>query len=111
LPVVFTFITLYDTSGNPIPAWRAVWPIFGSTNQLLAALALLVVSVWMKKTGKNAFFVTIPMIFMLGMTLWALFQLILQSGFDVIGIIAVLLLCLAILLIIEAGRTVFWVKR
>ena len=109
LPVIFTFITLYDNAGNPIPVWKAIWPVFGATNQLLAALALLVVSVWMKKTGKNAVFVTVPMVFMLIMTLWALFQLILQSGFDVIGIIAVLLLCMAIMLVIEAVRTVFFV--
>ena len=110
LPVIFTFMTLYDSAGNPIPAWRAIWPVFGATNQLLAALALLVVFVWMKKTGKNAVFVIIPMLFMLVMTLWALFQLILQSGFDVIGLIAFLLLCMAIILVIEAGRTVFLKK-
>jgi carbon starvation protein len=110
LPVIFTFMTLYDSGGNPIPAWSAIWPVFGATNQLLAGLALLVVFVWMKKTGKKAMFVTIPMLFMLVMTLWALFQLVLQSGFDVIGIIAFLLLCLAIILVIEAFRTVFLVK-
>ncbi|MFC2124673.1 carbon starvation protein A [Bacteroidota bacterium] len=110
LPVIFTFMTLYDSAGNPIPAWRAIWPVFGATNQLLAGLALLVIAVWMKKTGKNTVFVTIPMVFMLVMTLWALFQLILQSGFDVIGVIAFLLLSLAIILIIEAARTVIFVK-
>jgi len=110
LPIVFTFMTLYDSTGNPVPAWKAIWPVFGATNQLLAGLALLVVSVWMKKTGKKGTFVVVPMLFMLAMTLWALFQLVLQSGFDIIGIIAFLLLCLAIILIIEAFRTVFLVK-
>lgn len=107
LPALFTFITLYDAQGNPIPAWRAVWPVFGATNQLLAALALLVVFVWLKKTGKGSFFVAAPMIFMLVMTLWALFQLVLQTGFTAIGLIAVLLLILSLILLAEALRTIF----
>jgi carbon starvation protein len=105
-PLLFTFVTLYDSQGNPIPAWRAVWPVFGSTNQLLAGLALLVVFVWQKKTGKKTTFIALPMVFMLAMTLWALGQLVYQSGFDAIGITSFLLLILAIILVVEAFRIV-----
>jgi carbon starvation protein len=108
LPVIFTFITLYDAQGNPIPAWKAVWPVFGSTNQLLAGLALLVVYVWQKRKGKKTIFILIPMVFMLSMTLWALVQLIYQSGFTSIGVISAILLVLAIILVIEAVRIVFF---
>lgn len=107
LPIVFTFITLYDNQGNPIPAWKAVWPVFGATNQLLAGLALLVVYVWQKRKGKKAIFIAIPMVFMLSMTLWALTQLIYQSGFTAIGIISAVLLVLAIILVAESVRIVF----
>ena len=106
LPVIFTFITLYDAQGIPIPAWKAVWPVFGSTNQLLAGLALLVVFVWQKRKGKKTFFIVVPMVFMLSMTLWALVQLIYQSGFSMIGIISAFLLILAIVLIFEAFKMV-----
>jgi carbon starvation protein len=108
LPVIFTFITLYDAQGNPIPAWKAVWPVFGSTNQLLAGLALLVVYVWQKRKGKKTIFILIPMVFMLSMTLWALAQLIYQSGFTSIGIISAILLILAIILVVEAIRIIFF---
>jgi carbon starvation protein len=108
LPIIFTFITLYDAQGNPIPAWKAVWPVFGSTNQLLAGLALLVVYVWQKRKGKKTIFILIPMVFMLSMTLWALVQLIYQSGFTSIGIISAILLVLAVVLVIEAVRIVFF---
>lgn len=108
IPVIFTFVTLYDTQGNPIPAWKAVWPVFGSTNQLLAGLALLVVYVWQKRKGKKTIFIVIPMVFMLGMTLWALVQLIYQSGFTSIGIISTVLLILATILVIEAVKIVFF---
>ncbi len=108
LPVIFTFITLYDSKGNPIPAWKAVWPVFGSTNQLLAGLTLLVIYVWQKKKGKKVMFIAIPMIFMLGMTLWALGQLIYQSGLTTIGIISFILLVLALILVVEAVKIVFF---
>jgi carbon starvation protein len=107
MPLGFNFMVLHDASGNIIPAWQAVWPVFGSTNQLLAGLALMVVFVWLSKKGKPTFFVLIPMLFMLVMTIWALIQLVYQSGFTIIGSIAFILLCLSIVLIIEAARTVF----
>jgi carbon starvation protein len=106
LPAAFSFITLYDRQGNVIPAWKAVWPVFGATNQLLAGLALLVVFVWLRKLGKKTHFVAIPMVFMLVMTLWALAQLIYQSGFSSIGIVSAMLLMLAIVLVAEAFRIV-----
>ncbi|MBU1013769.1 MAG: carbon starvation protein A [Bacteroidetes bacterium] len=42
-----------------------IWPIFGSANQLLAALVLTVVAVWLFKKGKPTWFVTLPALFML----------------------------------------------
>ncbi|NJN25696.1 MAG: carbon starvation protein A [Cyclobacteriaceae bacterium] len=110
IPLAFTFVVLHDTQGNAVPAWKAVWPVFGSTNQLLAGLALLVVYVWQKRKGKRTLFIAIPMVFMLSMTLWALGQLIYQSGFSSIGIISMILLVLASILVVEAIRIVFFPK-
>ncbi len=58
--------------------------------------------------GKKTIFVSIPMVFMLVMTLWALVQLIYQSGFTAIGLIAAFLLVLALILMYEAVRIVFF---
>lgn len=107
VPLVFSFVTFYDLGGNPVPAWKAVWPVFGSTNQLLAGLALLVVFVWLRSKGKKAVFIVLPMIFMLLMTLWALGQLMYQSGLTAVGIISALLLLLALILVVEASRVVW----
>jgi len=49
-----------------------LWPIFGTTNQLLAGLALLVITLWLMKTGKPIIYTFLPMIFMMGVTLWAM---------------------------------------
>lgn len=50
----------------------ALWPIFGTTNQLLAGLALLVVTLWLLKTGKPVIYTLLPMIFMMLITMWAM---------------------------------------
>ncbi|HUT31624.1 MAG TPA: carbon starvation CstA family protein [Sedimentisphaerales bacterium] len=106
LPAIFVLISLKDPLGNPIPAWKAIWPIFGASNQLLAGLVALVILVWLKKTGKRIGFIIGPMLFMNVVTLWALVLLVARDGFSAVGIIAMVLLLLAVLLITEAFRTV-----
>lgn len=102
LPAIFVLINLKDANGVIVPAWKTIWPVFGATNQLLAGLALLVVAIWLKKKGKPVWFVILPMIFMLAMTLWALFIVIKQYKFSLLGIIGAILLLLAVFLIVEA---------
>lgn len=104
LPTVFVLITLRDAAGNPMPAWKAIWPVFGAVNQLLAALTLLVATLWMRSRGKNVLVTAIPMLFMIIMTVWALVLLIGQHGASAIGITAALLLAMACLLVIETAR-------
>ncbi len=102
LPAVFVLINIKDVNGNVIPAWKSIWPIFGATNQLLAGLVLMVVAVWLKKKGKHIWFVVIPMVFMLVMTLWALLLIIIKYKLSFIGFIGAVILFLALLLILEA---------
>ena len=82
-----------------------LWPIFGSANQLLAALALLTIGVWLIKKNISATFVTIPMFFMftvtlasLGLFAWKNYQ---EAGYILAGIAASLFV-LAIALIVLA---------
>lgn len=49
-----------------------LWPLFGATNQLLAGLALLVISVYLAKSGKPIAYSFIPMVFMVVMTGWGM---------------------------------------
>ncbi len=55
--------------------WAQFWTLFGAANQLLAALTLLVISVWLHKNKRRLAFTLVPMIFVLITTLVALFQL------------------------------------
>ncbi len=87
-------VTLTEWLGDPIPVlrnphvstivgmiltmflvltgtWVYLWFSFGASNQLLAALALLLVSVWLRSTGRNPAYAAIPMVFMYVTTLAA----------------------------------------
>lgn len=50
----------------------ALWPLFGAINQLLGGLALLVITVWLAKKQISTVFTSIPMVFMIAMTTWAM---------------------------------------
>jgi len=114
LVIPFAFLTLTQEKG-----YLVAWPIFGTSNQLLASLILLAISVWLIRSGKNALYSVIPMIFMIGMTLWSLILLIepflnslpnLFTGVSIkpdtliLGICGIILLILSVLLIFEAIR-------
>ncbi|TMW71142.1 carbon starvation CstA family protein [Alteribacter natronophilus] len=49
-----------------------LWPLFGTSNQLLAGITLLLVTLWLKRQGRNYLVTFIPMVFVLSMTLWAM---------------------------------------
>lgn len=86
----------------------AIWQIFGTSNQLVAALALLTVSVWLYKQGKKLHFTLLPAIFMLSTTLYALWLLLKKfiiTKNHLLLVTDILLLCLALSIIITAIRT------
>jgi len=107
LPLVMTQVTLTLPDGTPAPAWRVIWPVFGATNQMLGALALLAVTAWLRNQGRKRAFVAIPMLFMFAVTLAALSQLVWRHGpATLVGGVATALLVLAVVLAVEAVRQV-----
>lgn len=120
IPLVCVSLKMTDSTGHLIPAWKVFWTIFGTSNQLLAALTLMILSVWLHRSGKSWWMSAIPMVLMMVMTMWSLLLMIkpmvigLFAGnfrVDPIGIVSVLLFCLAFLLIIEALKTGFNLKK
>lgn len=108
----FTFLMLTKEKG-----YLVAWPIFGTSNQLLASLTLLAISVWLIRSGKNAIYSIVPMIFMMVVTLWSLVLLffpflkslpdlfagvIIKPDFLISGIFGIILFILGIWLIFEA---------
>lgn len=86
------------------------WTLFGASNQLLAALTLLSITVWLHQARKRIAFTLLPMLFVLVITLWALGLLVwgnfsAAAGLDiklVNGFASLALICLAIYLIVTA---------
>ena len=88
--------------------FQELWPIFGSANQLLAALALLAVTVWLIKTGVNPVFTLVPMVFMFAVTLSSLFLFAWKnfaSHSYTLGIVATILFMLSVALIFLAKKS------
>jgi carbon starvation protein len=104
IPLCLALTEFKDAQGQVVPAWRAIWPVFGASNQLLGALALLTVGVWLKRTGRRSVFAIVPMVFMFAVTLLALVQLAVKNEFMVVRVIATVLLVLAVVLMVEAFR-------
>ena len=68
--------------------WADFWTLFGASNQLLAALTLLSITVWLHRARRRIGFTLYPMLFVLAITLWALVKLAVgnaraAAGFDV----------------------------
>ncbi len=111
VPALMVFREIPGPGGAPMPAWKAIWPAFGASNQLLAALTLLVVYVWMRRQGRRAWFVGLPALFMCIVTLTALAQLtwrnLFQHGSGFIGGISAVLLALAVVVVVNAAIVIF----
>jgi len=113
LPAIAVSLPAAEIAGQQLPLWRVFWNLFGTSNQLLAALTLLAVTVWLHRKGKSVWFTLGPTFFMLAMTLWSL-GLALQTHFarlaqgSVAAVhhiefgVAALLLVLAVWLVVEA---------
>lgn len=83
----------------------SIWPVFGSANQLLAALALLALTAWVAYLRKGYLFVMIPMLFMFAVTLTSLGMLIYTNFIATnytLAFISTLLFALAVLLGIKS---------
>ncbi len=88
-------------------AWQKIWPLMGTANQLLAALALLALTVWLLAVRRPALFTGLPAFFMLAVTLTALFILLrknLLAGHFLLAALAALLLALTLFLLLVSGK-------
>ena len=85
--------------------WQTVWPVFGSANQLIAALALLVLTVILWRRRKPVVYTLVPFLFMLATTLGALVLAgwdFLRAGQVALSVVTVALLGLAILMVFDS---------
>lgn len=101
--------------------YRLFWTLFGTSNQLLAALTLLGITVWLRRCGRACWYVAAPMVFVMTITLWALGLQIAVGVRDAAGGawrvrsgalnptiinagVGIVLFALAVLFVVEAAR-------
>lgn len=106
-----TILTLLLCYALSRAGYASIWPLFGSANQLLSALALIACAVFLKKTKRQGAMLWGPMVIMLGVTFTALALKITElvtalSGQFVFGnalqlVFAVLLLILGVIVAFE----------
>ena len=117
-----TIITLFFGYLLTLGGYNNIWPLFGSANQLLAALVLIALAVFLKTTGRTGWTLYIPMFVMLAVTFTALIQKTIalvqniasgQATFLVDGlqfIIAILLMVLGVLVAFSCLKKLFGKK-
>ena len=71
LAVACCLLLAFGAGGSSGGGGMIIWPLFGSTNQILASLTLLVISVMLIKMGRPARYTLIPMVFVLVMAFFA----------------------------------------
>ncbi len=107
LTVIFMFILAYSN------AFSVLWPIFGTANQLLAALALITTASWLVIKGKKYLFALFPALFMLATTITALVILFLdyvEKRNYILIVVDVFLFMLSLGVVVLAVN-VFWKKN
>ena len=118
-----TIITLFFGYLLTLGGYNNIWPLFGSANQLLAALVLIALAVFLKTTGRTGWTLYIPMFVMLAVTFTALIQKTIalvsniaggQATFLVDGlqfIVAILLMVLGVLVAFSCLKRLFTAKK
>ncbi len=102
---IAAFTPLILIFGGEDLSWKRLWPIFGATNQMLAGLSLLVLSIYLFQKGRKIVFTLIPMVFLVVMTSIAMVISLsdfIRSRNWVLSILSVFLLSFSLWIILEA---------
>ena len=91
-----------------------IWPLFGSTNQILAGLTLLVISVMLIRLGRPARYTLMPMVFVLITSSWAAILKLIEfyrDGNWLLVVIDIVVLITSVLVILEAVSVIARFRR
>ena len=117
-----TVVTLFFGYLLTLGVYTNVWPLFGSANQLLAALVLIALSVFLKTTGRTGWTLYAPMFVMLAVTFTALVQKTIALVTNIVNgqatllvdglqfIVAILLMVLGVLVAFSCLKKLFGKK-
>jgi len=95
--------------------YKLIWPVFGASNQLLAALALIAVMAWLNLAGKSSWFTLIPALIMVITTMASLVYYLvahyIPDGNIILAATAIILLALASGVVVQTLRQGIFLGR
>ena len=105
----------FGAGGRDGQGGMTIWPLFGTTNQLLAGLTLLVLSVMLVKLGRRYIFTLVPMVFVTLMSLAAavyqLWDLFWRDPNYLLGVVDVIIIIMAVFVLLESQSAFTREKR
>jgi carbon starvation protein len=105
LAVTCCLLLAFGAGGASGSGGLSIWPLFGSTNQILAGMTLLVLSVMLIKMGRPARYTIIPMVFVLITSCWAAILKLMEfwvAGNWLLVTIDIIVLVTSFMVILEA---------
>ncbi len=114
IAVVCCLLLAFGAGGADGSGGLTIWPLFGSTNQILAGLTLLVISVMLIKLGRPARYTMAPMIFVLITSSWAAVLKLIewyQAGNWLLVTIDVIVIVTTFMVILEAASVISKFRR
>jgi carbon starvation protein len=114
IAVASCVVLAFGAGGASGSGGLTIWPLFGSTNQILAALTLLVISVMLIKLGRPARYTLIPMFFVLITSTWAAALKLIEWYIDgnwLLVTIDLVVLIISLLVVLEAASAVSRYRR
>jgi carbon starvation protein len=114
IAVTACLILAFGAGGADGTGGMLIWPLFGTSNQLLAGLTLLVISVMLVKLGRPSVYTLVPMVFVTLMAFLAalhqLWQLYSSGQFMLVGI-DVLIIIAAVMIMLEGSSALMRARR
>ncbi|MFH1479587.1 MAG: carbon starvation protein A [Candidatus Omnitrophota bacterium] len=105
-----TFVVIFTSGLLALSGkWSSIWPIFGASNQLVAAFTFIVISSWLLCKGKTIRYTLLPVVFMLITSLGALAYKLasfIKTHNIILSILSVVLIIMSILMVLDVFDSV-----
>src|SRR5690606_37010081 len=95
----------FGAGGSSGDGGNIIWPLFGATNQILASLTLLVLSIFLIKLGRPAYYTLVPMVLVLILSTWGCavqLTAFFQNSQWLLVVLSIAVLIASIMVILEA---------
>ena len=107
IAVAFCLLLAFGVTAGQYPGdgGNLLWPVFGATNQILASLTLLIISIYLMKLRRPFIFTLAPMVFILFMAFWASVWYLIdyfQTGRWLLVVLNLAVLIVSVLVMLEA---------